>query len=95
MIKYLFSILTMIMVTTLLVTYFITGEFNILNMHLTAYGFIMAAIGYIIELLKKKEEKEADHLKYILIKHSKEQIEELKNIRAMILKLEDRRRNKD
>ena len=91
MLTYLFSGLGVIMMLVLLISYFITGHISPTNMHLTAYGFILAGIGYIIELMKKKEETSADHLKYVLMKHNKELQEDIRSVRMMILKQEEKK----
>lgn len=91
MLTILFSILAIIMLLVLVISSAITGEVSQTNMHLTAYGFILAGIGYIIELLKKKDETSADHLKYVLQKHNKELQEDIRNIRMVILKQEERK----
>ena len=62
-------------------------------MHLAAYGFILAGIGYIIETVKKKDQTSADHLKYILQKHNKELQDEIRTVRTMIFKMEERKNN--
>ena len=91
MLTYLFSGLGVVMLLVLLVSYILTGQISQINMHLTAYGFILAGIGYIIELMKKKEETSADHLKYVLAKHNKELQEDIRSVRTMILKQEERK----
>lgn len=91
MLTYLFSGLGIIMLLVLMISYFITGQVSATNMHLTAYGFILAGIGYIIEMLKKKDETSADHLKYVLTKHNKELQEDIRSVRMMILKQEERK----
>lgn len=91
MLTILFSILAIIMLLVLIISSAITGEISQTNLHLTAYGFILAGLGYIIEMLKKKDETSADHLKYILAKHNKELQEDIKNVRMMILKQEERK----
>jgi Ca2+/Na+ antiporter len=91
MLTFLFSGLGVIMLLVLLISFLLTGEVSPTNMHLTAYGFILAGIGYIIESLKKKDETSADHLKYVLAKHNKELQEEIRSVRMMILKQEERK----
>jgi hypothetical protein len=90
MLKYLFSGLGVVMFLVLIISYLISGQLSNLNLHLTAYGFILAGIGYIIEELKKKDKTSADHLKYVLIKHHKDLFEEIKSIRTMVLTMESR-----
>lgn len=91
MLTILFSTLGIIMLLVLIISSLLTGEISQTNMHLTAYGFILAGIGYIIESLKKKDETSADHLKYVLAKHNKELQEDIRNIRMVILKQEERK----
>lgn len=94
MLKYIFSGLGVIMFIVLIISYFITGELSDLNLNLTAYGFILAGIGYIIEELKKKDKTSADHLKYVLDKHQKELVEEIRSIRTMVFKMQSRNRDR-
>ena len=91
MLTYLFSALGIIMLVVLLVSFLMTGKLSEFNMHLAAYGFILAGIGYIIEALKKKDQTSADHLKYVLQKHNKELHEEIKTIRTLIFRAEERK----
>jgi len=93
MLKYLFSGLGVVMFLVLIISYLITGQLSDLNLNLTAYGFILAGIGYIIEELKKKDKTSADHLKYVLAKHQKDLVEEIKSIRTMVFKMQDRDKN--
>lgn len=90
MLKYLFSGLGVIMFIVLFISYLITGKLSELNIHLTAYGFILAGLGYIIETLKKREKDSAEHLKYILNKNQKELVEEIRTIRTMVFKMQSR-----
>ena len=90
MLKYLFSGLGLVMFLVLIISYLITGKFSELNIHLSAYGFILAGLGYIIETLKRREQDAADHLKYILNKNQKELVEEIKSIRTMVFKMQSR-----
>ena len=94
MLKYVFSGLGIAMIVFLGLTYMLTGKFDPINLHLAAYGFILAGMGYIIEMLKKQNQTSADHLKYILAKNQKEIQEELKNVRMMVLGLENRKKEK-
>ncbi len=94
MLKYIFSGLGIAMIVFLGLTYLITGRFDTMNLHLAAYGFILAGMGYIIEMLKKQNQTSADHLKYVLAKNQKEMQDELKGIRVMILNMEARKREK-
>ena len=90
MLKYLFSGLGAVMFLVLIISYLITGKLSELNIHLTAYGFILAGLGYIMETLKRKEQDAADHLKYILNKNQKEIVEEIRSIRTMVFKMQSR-----
>ena len=91
MLKYLFSGLGVVMFIVLIFSYLITGQLRELNIHLTAYGFILAGLGYIVETLKRREKDSAEHLKYILIKNQKELVEEIRSIRTMVFKMESRK----
>ena len=91
MLTFLFSGLGIIMLLVLLISFLLTGEISPTNMHLAAYGFILAGIGYIIELLKKSNETSADQLKYVLEKHNKELQENIRSVRTTILKQEERK----
>jgi hypothetical protein len=93
MLKYLFSVLGLVMFLVLVISYLITGELSDRNLNLTAYGFILAGLGYIIEELKKKDKTSADHLKYVLTKNQKELVEEIKTIRTMVFKMQDREKH--
>jgi len=95
MLKYVFSGLGVVMILVLGLTFLITGKFDATNLHLAAYGFILAGIGYIIEMLKKQNKTSADHLKYVLDKNHKEITEEIRGVRSMILTLEDRKGRKN
>lgn len=63
--------------------------------HLTAYAFILAGIGYIINLIKARENDTASNVGYLLDKKLKEMTDETRSIRLMMLKLEDRRAHKE
>ncbi len=91
MLKYIFSGLGFVMFLVLIISYLIEGHLNDRNLHLTAYGFILAGLGYVMEEMKKKERTSADHLKYILDRNQKEVVEEIKSIRTMVLKMEERK----
>ena len=71
--------------------YLIMGHLEEVYINLAAYAFILAGIGYIIELMKKREQNMEAHMEWIMEKKFKVFSEELKTIRTMILKLEDRR----
>ncbi len=92
MLKYLFSGLGIVMFLVLVISYFITGNVSTVNMHLTAYGFILAGIGYIIEELKKQDKTSADHLKYVLDRYHKESVEEIRSIRTMVFKMQQKKK---
>lgn len=91
MLKYIFSALGVVMFLVLFISYLITGKLSELNIHLTAYGFILAGLGYIIETLKKREKDSADHLKYILNKNQNELVDEIRTIRTMVFKMQTRK----
>ncbi len=57
MLKYVFSGLGIVMMLVMIITSLMKGELDNRTMHLTAYGFILAGIGYIIEGMKKKERR--------------------------------------
>ena len=90
MLTILFSILAIIMLLVFVIVSLMTGEISVINLHLTAYGFILTGIGYIIELLKNKNDTSADHLKYVLAKHHKDLQADIKSVRMTILKQEER-----
>ncbi len=91
---YVFTGLGVIMGLSLAVSIFLDG-FTTTNIHLTAYGFILAGLGYLIELIKKRETHMDTNIEYIIDKKMKSITEETKSIRLMMLKLEDRRIQKD
>ena len=91
MLKYLFSGLGVVMLLVLVISYLLTGHISVMNIHLTAYGFILAGLGHIIEELKKKEKTSADHLKYVLAKNQKELTAEIKTIRTLVFSMEERK----
>lgn len=93
MLTFIFSGLGIIMMLVLMISFLLTGKISPTNMHLAAYGFILAGIGYIIELLKKRDSSSADHLKYILEKNNKELQENIRSVRTTILKQEERKAN--
>ena len=95
MLKYVFSVLGAVMILVLALIYFITGKFDTVNLHLAAYGFILAGIGYIIEMLKRQNKTSADHLKYVLSKNQKELMDEIKSVRTMVLTIEDKKGRKN
>lgn len=90
MLKYVFSALGIIMMVVMVVTSLMMGKLDERTMHLTVYGFILAGLGYIIEQMKKKEKTSADHLKYVLDKNHKDTVEEIKSIRTMVFKMQER-----
>ncbi|MFZ2654363.1 MAG: hypothetical protein WAX69_05565 [Victivallales bacterium] len=86
-----FSILAAVMIIGTVVCYFVMGYLPQMYIHLFAYGFLLAGIGYLIELMKKREQNMESHIEWIMDKKFKAFAEELKTIRMMILKLEERR----
>jgi hypothetical protein len=90
MLKFVFSGLGIVMIVVMLVTWLLMGELPDKTMHLAAYGFILAGLGYIIEEMKKKNQSAADHLKYVLDKNQKETVEEIRTIRTMVFKMQER-----
>ena len=90
---WLFSIMAIIMVIGTAICYLVMGTLPEMYIHMFAYGFLLAGIGYLIELMKKREKNMEAHMEWILDKKFKIFAEELKTIRTMILKLEDRREN--
>jgi hypothetical protein len=86
-----FSILAIVMVLSIGISYLIQGEFGEINIHLAAYGFILAGIGYVIELLNKREKDLDMKIAYMLNKKFIPFSEELKSIRIMLLQLDERR----
>ena len=91
---YIFTGLGIIMGLSLAVAIFYDG-FSTTNIHLTAYGFILAGLGYLIELIKRREKQIDMNLEYVIEKKMKTITEEVKSVRLMMLKLEDRRIQKD
>ena len=77
------------------VCYFAMGYLPDMYIHVSAYGFILAGMGHIIELVKKREKNVEEHIEWIFEKKFKAFFEELKTIRTMILKLEERRDRPD
>ena len=90
MLKYLFSGLGVIMILVMGITWLLMGELPEKTMHLAAYGFILAGLGYIIEQLKKKDQTSADHLRYVLDKNQKDTVEEIRTIRTMVFKMQEK-----
>jgi hypothetical protein len=90
MLKYVFSGLGVVMMVVMIITSLMMGKLDERTMHLTAYGFILAGLGYIIEQMKKKDKSSADHLKYILDKNQKNTVEEIKSVRTMVFKMQER-----
>ncbi|HRR06386.1 MAG TPA: hypothetical protein P5105_03800, partial [Victivallales bacterium] len=86
-----FSILAVVMILSMISAYLIQGEFGEINVHLAAYGFILAGIGFVIELLTKREKDLDLKISYMLNKKFIVFSEELKTIRAMLLRLEEKR----
>ena len=92
---WIFSVMAVLMLIGTVVCYFAIGYLPDMYIHVSAYGFILAGIGYIIELLKKREKNAEEHIEWVFEKKFKMFFEELKTIRTMILKLEDRRDRPD
>ncbi|MEI6425689.1 MAG: hypothetical protein WCP55_25975 [Lentisphaerota bacterium] len=88
---WIFSVLAVLMLIGTTVCYFVMGHLPDMYIHVSAYGFILAGLGYIIELMKKREKNVEEHIEWIFEKKFKAFFEELKTIRTMILKLEERR----
>lgn len=91
---YIFTGLGIVMGLSLAISLFCDG-FSTINIHLTAYGFILTGLGYLIELIKKREKQIDMNLEYVIEKKMKAIMEEVKSVRLMMLKLEDRRIQKD
>jgi hypothetical protein len=91
----LFSILAIIMVLSIAASYLIQGEFGEINIHLAAYGFILAGIGYLIEILTKRERDLDMKIGYMLNKKFIAFSEEIKTLRTMLLKMEKRAHTPD
>ncbi len=92
---WIFSVMAVMMLIGTVVCYFAMGYLPDMYIHVSAYGFILAGIGYIIELMKKREKNVEEHIEWIFDKKFKAFFEELKTIRMMILKLEERRDRPD
>ncbi len=88
---WLFSALAIIIAVGTVVCYFALGYLPQMYIHLSAYAFILAGMGYLIELMKKREQNVEEHMEWILDKKFKVFSEELKTIRTMILKITDKR----
>jgi hypothetical protein len=87
--------MAVLMVVGTAICYFVMGYLPDMYIHVSAYGFILAGMGYIIELLKKREKNVEEHIEWIFEKKFKLFFEELRTVRTMILKLEDRREQQD
>lgn len=88
---WIFSIMAVLMLIGTAVCYFMMGHLPEMYIHVSAYGFILAGIGYIIELMKKREKNVEEHIEWIFEKKFKLFFEELRTVRMMILKLDERR----
>ena len=88
---WIFSVMAVLMLIGTVVCYFAIGYLPDMYIHVSAYGFILAGIGYIIELMKKREKNVEEHIEWIFEKKFKAFFEEIRTIRMMILKLEERR----
>lgn len=92
---WIFSVMAVLMLIGTAVCYFVMGHLPEMYIHVSAYGFILAGIGYIIELMKKREKNVEEHIEWIFEKKFKLFFEELRTVRMMILKLEERREQPD
>ena len=92
---WIFSIMAVLMGIITAVCYFVMGYLPDMYIHVSAYGFILAGIGYMIELMKKREKNVEEHIEWIFEKKFKLFFEEIRTIRMMILKLEERREQSD
>lgn len=92
---WIFSVMAVLMLIGTAVCYFAMGYLPDMYIHVSAYGFILAGIGYIIELMKKREKNVEEHIEWIFEKKFKLFFEELRTVRMMILKLEERREQPD
>ena len=88
---WIFSVMAVLMLIGTAVCYFAMGYLPDMYIHVSAYGFILAGLGYIIELMKNREKNVEKHIEWISEKKFKLFFEELRTIRMMILKLEERR----
>jgi hypothetical protein len=89
----LFSILAVVMVLSIGFSYLLKGEFGPIDLHLAAYGFILAGLGVIIDMFKKREQDLDVKIGYMLNKKFIAFSEELKTIRTMLLKMDEKRDN--
>ena len=92
---WIFSIMATLMVIGTVACYCVLGYLPDMYIHVSAYGFILAGMGYMIELMKKREKNIEEHVEWILEKKFKAFSEETKATRTMILKLEERREQTD
>jgi hypothetical protein len=92
---WIFSVMAVLMVVITAICYFVMGHLPDMYIHVSAYGFILAGLGYMIELMKKREKNIEEHVEWIFEKKFKVFFEETKTIRTMILKLEERRDQPD
>ncbi len=92
---WIFSVMAVLMLIGTAVCYFAMGYLPDMYIHVSAYGFILAGLGYIIELMKNREKNVEKHIEWIFEKKFKLFFEELRTIRMMILKLEERREQSD
>ena len=86
-----FSVLAVVMILSMGIAYLVQGELGEINVHLAAYGFILAGLGFVIEHLTKREKDLDMKISYMLNKKFIVFSEELKTIRSMLLKLDERR----
>jgi uncharacterized membrane protein len=92
---WIFSAMAVLMGVITAICYFVMGNLPDMYIHVSAYGFILAGLGYMIELMKKREKNIEEHVEWIFEKKFKVFFEETKTIRTMILKLEERRDQPD
>jgi len=88
---YIFVAFGAIIGLTLLLSVVIGGSFNVLNLHLAAYGYILAMQGFIIALLKQREkniDKIVDQVDYAIEKRHKELRDDILKIKGLLLTME-------
>ena len=91
---YIFVAFGAIIGLSLLLSVVIGGGFSMLNLHLAAYGYILAMQGFIVGLLKQREkniDKIADQVEYAIDKKHKELREDILRIKGLLMALEVKR----
>ena len=91
---YIFVAFGVIIGLSLLLSVVIGGGFSMLNLHLAAYGYILAMQGFIVGLLKQREkniDKIADQVEYAIDKKHKELREDILRIKGLLMALEVKR----